>query len=293
MNTINQNQFSRNLIQLNIAMVLISTSGVLGKYIDLPVVLTIGFRALIASVLLFAFCYFKKFNLKIEKEDRPKVILAGVLMGLHWVTYFNALRLSNVAIGMLSLFTFPAFTALLEPLILKTKILKFHLLLCFLVLLGIYFLVPEFTFGSDTLTAVASGVFSAICYALRNILMKDKVHRYNGSVMMSYQMLITSIILCPFMFVLDTSLVLDYFPYILTLALLTTAFGHTLFLYSLKHFSTVTVSIISCTQPIYGIIIGMIFLAEFPEPSTLIGGAVIVFTVIAESWRLQKVKKSV
>ena len=286
-------QFSKNIIQLNIAMGLISTSGALGKYIELPVVLTIGFRAFLAGIILFSFCYFKKFSLKIQSKDRLKIILAGVLMGLHWVTYFYALRMSNVAIGMLSLFTYPAITTVLEPLILKTKILKFHIALSALVLVGIYFLVPEFTLGSNTLIAVMSGVFSALCYALRNILMKDTSSNYNGTVMMSYQLLIITLLLLPGLFIYDTSKMIDFLPSTLTLALVTTVFGHTLFLYSLRHFSTVTVSIISCTQPIYGILIGMLFLAEFPEPSTLIGGAIIVFTVIAESWRLQKVKKKI
>ena len=64
-------------------------------------------------------------------------------MTTHWVTYFYALQWSNVAIGMLSLFTYPVITALLEPLILKTKFQKHHLILGFIVLIGVYFLAPD------------------------------------------------------------------------------------------------------------------------------------------------------
>ena len=212
-------------------------------------------------------------------------------MGLHWITYFYALRLSNVAIGMLSLFTYPAITAILEPLFLKTKILKIHLILSILVLVGIYFLVPDFDIQNDDFKAVGFGVFSALCYATRNIIMKTKINYYDGSLLMAYQLLIITVVLSPSAFFLNTSSVVDYLPATILLALLTTAIGHTLFLHSLKHFSTVTASIVSCIQPVYGIIIGMIFLQEYPKTTTLIGGAIIIFTVIIESLRVFKLNK--
>ncbi len=72
----------------------------------------------------------------------------------------------------------------------------------------------------------------------------------------------------------------------IALALVTTAIGHTLFLYSLRNFSTITASIISSTQPIYGIIGGMIFLQEFPTKNTYIGGSIIIFTVVIETLKI-------
>ncbi len=279
-----------NLIEFNLAMLFISTSGVLGRYIELPSSITIAFRALLAGVILFLFCKAKKFNLRIAKKDRLTVLTGGILMGIHWVTYFYSLRLSNVAIGMLSLFTYPAITAVLEPIILKTKILKFHLVLSLLVLVGIYFLVPDFDIESDNLKAVGFGVFSALCYAIRNILMKSKISSYSGSVLMMYQMIIIAIMLCPAYFMFDTYDITEFLPSILLLAILTTVIGHTLFVYSLNNFSTVTASIMGCAQPMYGVIMGIFFLNEYPEKSTIIGGAIIIFTVFMESYRVSKNK---
>ena len=165
-----------------------------------------------------------------EGRDRKTVLLGGLLLGLHWVTYFYSLRLSNVAIGMLSLFTYPAITAILEPLFLKTRILKIHLILSILVLVGIYFLVPDFDIKNDDFKAVGFGLFSALCYAIRNIIMKTKINYYDGSLLMAYQLLVVTIALSPFAFFLDTSSVIEYLPATVLLALLTTAIGHTLFL---------------------------------------------------------------
>jgi len=144
-----QNNHLQNLISLNLAILFISTSGVLGKYIDMPVPVIIGFRALFACVLLFLFCKWKKLDLKILSKDRWAVFWGGLFMGLHWVMYFYSLKLSNVAIGMLSIFTYPVITTFLEPLILKTKFQKVHLLLGILVLVGISLLVPDFDLKND------------------------------------------------------------------------------------------------------------------------------------------------
>jgi len=283
-----KNQHLRNILELNLAMLFISTSGALGRYIDMPVPVIIGFRALIACLLLFGYCKWKGFSFSTASKDRSTIFLSGVLMGLHWITYFYSLKLSNVAIGMLSIFTYPVITALLEPILLKTKFQKIHLLLALLVLIGIYFLVPDLDFGNSYTKAVLLGVLSAICYSLRNIIMKTKVTDYNGSVLMWYQLVIVTVFLGPFLFMMNSSGITEQWLPTVTLALLTTAIGHTLFLQSFKRFSITTASIISSVQPVYGIIIGIIFLKEIPVLTTIIGGVLILTSVVIESIRTYK-----
>jgi len=275
----------QNLLELNISLLLISTSGPLGRYIDLPVAVIIAFRALIGGILIYLFCRWKGYNFTLKKHDRRIIITGGVLMLMHWLTYFYALKLSNVSIGMLSLFTFPVITALLEPLLLKTKFQMIHMILGGLVIVGIYFLVPEFDISNNYTKALGFGVFSAVCYALRNIIMKLKVSEYNGSILMLYQLIIISIVLFPSFFILDTSNIADEIPAALVLALLTTALGHTMFLYSFRHFSTTSVSIMSSVQPIYGILLGMLFLNENPDQHAVLGGILILTSVVVESMR--------
>ena len=280
-----KNLHFRNILELNFAMLLISTSGALGRYIDMPVPVIICFRAILAGILLYVFCRWRKISFRTSSKDRSTIIASGVLIGLHWITYFYALKLSNVAIGMLSMFTYPVITALLESIILKTKFQKAHLLLALMVLLGICFLVPDLDFSHSYTKAVVLGVVSALCYSLRNLIMKTKVGEYNGSVLMWYQLIIVSVLLLPFLFIMKSSgIAQQWFP-MLILAFLTTAVGHTLFLASFKRFSITTASIISGMQPVYGIIIGIIFLNEIPAFSTIIGGILILASVVIESIR--------
>tara|TARA_B100001175_G_C19509662_1_gene642990 strand:+ start:2814 stop:3674 length:861 start_codon:yes stop_codon:yes gene_type:complete len=278
-------QYLKNLIQLNFAVLIISTSGTLGRYIDLPVPLIILLRALIGGVFLYLFCRWKKLSFKIHKKDQRTVFLSGVLMGIHWIAYFISLKLSSVAIGMLSVFTYPIITAFLEPLMLNIKFKKSNLLLGLMVLTGIYFLVPEFSLKNDEFKAIGFGVFSALCYSIRNIYMKSKSTEYEGSILMVYQLIIVSVLLSPVFFVYDITGLQSSLPAILILALLTTATGHTLFIYSFRNFTISTASIISSIQPVYGIIIGMIVLGEYPALNTIFGGVLILGTVLIESIR--------
>ncbi len=279
---------SKHILEINLAMLLISTSGVLGRHIDLPPAVTIGIRALGAALLLAIFIKWKNLSFSLSRKDAPTIIVSGVLMGGHWITYFYSLQLSNVAIGMLSLFTYPVMTSLLEPIFFKTRFSKMHILLGLLVLLGIYFLAPDFTLENDNFLAILIGLLSALFFAVRNLLVKKKIETYDGSVIMWYQVVTISILLIPAYFIFNTENIVSQLPYIGILALVTTALGHTLFLFSLKHFSVTTASLMSSMQPIYGIILGIIFLSEIPDLRTIVGGVLILVSVVVESIRAGK-----
>lgn len=277
-------QYLTNILQLNIAVILISTSGVLGRYITLSPVFTIFYRCLIAVLVFYIFCRWKNINLKIDnKRDLFKMILGGLLMGAHWITYFYSLKYSSVAIALLSLFTYPVFTAFLEPVLFKTRFNKVHLFLGLLVLSGIYFLSPEFDLQNDYFIAVIFGIASAIFYSFRNLLMKREVERYNGTVLMFYQILVVSVLLLPSVFFGNFEHVLSQWKPLLVLAVLTTCVGHTLFLKSFKNFSITAASIMSSIQPVYGIALAAIFLSEIPSIKTLFGGILIISAVVIES----------
>lgn len=284
-----KNQHLKQLVYLNLATIFISTSGALGKYIDMPTPVIIWWRSALAILFLFLYCKLKKVSLKIHsRKDVGTFILSSIFLGAHWITYFYALKLSNVAIGMLSLFTFPIITALLEPFFVKVKFDPIHIILGVLVLLGIYILAPDFSLQNNQFKGILLGVLSAVCYAVRTLILKQHIGHYNGTTLMYYQVFILAIILTPALFLMDTSGITSQYAYVILLALLTTAIGHTLFINSLSYFKVSTASIIASTQPVYGIIIAYMFLNEIPTRNTFFGGLLIVGTVIIESLRSKK-----
>ena len=283
------NTHLKNLSGLILATLLISTSGVLGKYIAMPSEVIIWFRSAFAMIFLFGFCRYKKINLTVlTMRTHVPLIISSLFMAAHWISYFYALKLSNVALGMLSLFTFPVITALLEPFFLKTKFNPIHLILGTIILIGIYILAPEFNLESDDLKGILFGLFSAFCYSIRILILKQHVDHYHGSMLMFYQTSVITIVLFPVLFFMDVSGFQSQVPYLLLLAIITTAVGHSLMVHSLKFFSASTATIIGSIQPVFGIIIAFVVVNEIPAVNTIWGGLLIISTVFIETIRSKK-----
>lgn len=270
-------------------MLIVSTSGPLGKFISMPPPLAIWYRALIAFVALFVFVLFRKGRFRFhEKADIGRLILVSVLMAIHLVTYFFALQYSNVAIGMLSLFTYPVITTLLEPLFTNSKIDGIHILFGIVLLFGIYLLVPNFDLGDEMTLGVALGIFSALTYAIRNILLKKPAEHYGGIELMMVQTFIISLLLVPVACTYSHSDLSTDWAALICLGILTTAIGHSLFISTFKHFTISKISILSSMQPVFGITLAFIFLQEHPSFKTILGGFLIVTLVIVEGFRKEK-----
>jgi len=285
-----ENQHSKHLFQLLLATLFISTSAPLGKFIAMPPPVIIWWRCSLAMVFLYLFCRYKKIDLEIKsRKDGLTFFIGALFLGAHWITYYYSLKFSNVAIGMLSLYTYPVITALLEPIFIKVKLNPIHILLGVIVLLGIYILAPDFDLASSQFKGILFGLMSSVFYAIRILMLKQHIVRYDGVMLMFYQVFILSIVLLPVLLFMDTSNIQTQFPYIIILALISTVFGHTMMVQSFKYFAVSTSSIISSAQPIYGIIIAYFFLNEIPTWNTFFGGLLILSTVIIESIRSRKI----
>jgi drug/metabolite transporter (DMT)-like permease len=283
-------QHSKHLFQLLLATLFISTSAPLGKFIAMPPPVIVWWRCALAMAFLYIYIRYTKIDLKIKsRKDGLTFFIGALFLGAHWITYYYALKLSNVAIGMLSLYTFPVITALLEPIFIKVKLNPIHIVLGLIVLLGIYILVPDFELGSSKVIGILFGLLSSIFYAIRILMLKQHIVHYNGIMLMFYQVFILSIVLFPVLFFMDTSNIQTQFPYIIVLALVSTVFGHTMMVQSFKYFAVSTSSIISSAQPIYGIIIAYFFLNEIPTWNTFFGGLLILSTVVIESIRSRNI----
>ncbi len=271
--------------ELNLALLLIATSGPLGRSLTMNPFQSIWWRAVLSILILLIIIRWRKFNWNIKKiKGRKTLILSGVLMAIHWVTYFYALQLSGVAIGMLSLFTYPVITAFLEPLFTKHKLNLIQIFLAILICLGMYLILPSFSLENTKTQGILWGTLSALSYSLRNLVLKASVYSIEAPVIMFYQMLVTAVLLSPGLFFFPLEELPAALPALLSLALFTTCLGHSLLIRSFKNFSISTVSILSSIQPVYGIVLGVLFLNETPSVTTIAGGVLILSTVVIEGF---------
>lgn len=285
---------TRHLLEINLAVLCISTSGMLGSYIALPPGPTIWWRCALAIGLLYGYCRYRGLNLRLPAgKSRWLIVLSGVLLAAHWVLYFYALQLAGVAVGMLSIYTFPAMTALLAPFLLGTPLRNYHLLLGLLVIGGVYFLTPDdLSLANERFIGLLAGLVSAFIYALRNILMKQQIGKMDGSALMLWQVGITLIVLLPFLYQSPGWPPAATWPYLIVLAVMVTTIGHTLFLRSLGNFDVTTASLLSSVQPVYGILLAMAFFGEIPTAASVIGGVLILAAVVVETLMVRRSAKN-
>lgn len=274
----------KQIFELNLATIILGSSGVLGKLITISPTHIILIRSIIA--FMFIWMVLKSGG----RSTAPKIIkspkffiISGALLAAHWILYFIALEVTSVAVAFISVFTFPIFTTLLEPLFFKSKLQLIDLLASVLVITGIIILVPSVSLNNDITLGALLGVMSALFYALRNLMNKKYIHIYSGTFIMMQQMLIVSILLIPSLLLFPLQPGNDDIIWLLVLGIGTTGIGHTLFVRSLKHFKTSTASIITSLQPIYGIILAIIFLGEKINLQIITGGGIIFITVLLKS----------
>jgi drug/metabolite transporter (DMT)-like permease len=280
------NEKRKSLFALHLSSLLFGGTGLFAKLIDLPVIDITAVRALIASAGLFILLKITKQRIALDTpRDYAIMLVQGVLMGVHWVTFFYSIQISSVAVGIISLFTYPIITVFLEPLWRGQKPHLSDIICGTLVLFGIYLMVPEFSFDNTVTRGLCWGIFSAFMFSLRNVVQRNYLAAYRGDTSMMYQSFIAGIIGMIFITSAACSINAMTGLKLVVLALFFTAVPHSFFAGSLRYLKAKSASLISCLQPVYGTIYAFVILYEVPEIKTVIGGAVIMLSATVESYR--------
>lgn len=280
------NPVRKSLFSLHIAVILLGVTALFSQLIPLNATdITFG-RSLVAFVVLMGLLKMQGGTLRLASyKDHGIALILGILMAVHWVTYFAAMQYAGVSVGMIALFTFPVITVLLEPLFEKVRIAVQDLISAFIVFLGIYLIVPDSSLDNDVTLGIAIGILSALLYSLRNLVMRRYFSRYSGMQAMTYQTLV--ICVCLVLFTSSELYSGSVYTYVLLIVLGTicTAAPHTMIASSLRHLRAKTFSLIACTQPLYGVGLAVVLLNEQPSWKTLLGGTLIILAAVYETVR--------
>ncbi|WP_341867237.1 DMT family transporter [Leptospira noumeaensis] len=259
------------------------------KLLPFPAVTIISGRALFSVILLGLFFWLRGKSVSYRSfKDFAFVFGIGILFALHWVTYFHSIQVSTVAVGMLSLFTYPVFSAILEPLFGGKRPEPFAFFLALFSFFGLFLIVPDLSWGNQMFQGVVWGVVSAVLYAIRNLLTKEMHVHYPSSQILFTQLIATSLVLLPFANGLFVMLAEPkYLLFQVVLAGVFTSFAHTMWIRSLSNLSVTTAGTLSTLSPIYGSLAAWYFLGEVPPDRLWLGGGVILFCAILEVFRKQ------
>jgi drug/metabolite transporter (DMT)-like permease len=283
----------QSLLFLHCAVLLFGGTALFSKLIGLPALDITVYRTGVAAIVLFILLTIQKKKITLaSSKDYGIAVLLGVVVGIHWVTYFAGMQMAGVTIGIIAFFTYPVITVFLEPLLNRSKgrskpQVK-DVAIAIIVLIGIFLLIPEINLGNQVTLGIATGVISAFFFALRNVLHKNYFSHYSGPHTMLYQTLVAFLLLGMFVEVPLAEVTNQDWSLILLVGILFTAMPHALFASSLRHLSATTAGLISCLQPLYGSVLAFLLLSERVSVMSLIGGVLVVSAALFETWSVSK-----
>jgi drug/metabolite transporter (DMT)-like permease len=278
----------KSLIGLHAASLLFGGTGLFSKLIPLPAIDITALRSLIAAATLLALATLGGRSVALRsRADCGLMGLCGVLIGVHWATFFHAMQVSSVAVGMVAIFTYPVMTVFLEP-FWQGRWPRFSDILCGLgVLAGVACMVPGFSPESPVAQGVFWGCLSAFLFALRNVVQRHYLNGYRGDTSMFYQTLVAGCVALPCMQHPPAMQPLSTWLLLGLLGFFFTAVPHSLFAGSLRSLSAKTAGLIGSLQPLYATVLAALVLGETPALRTVIGGVIIVGAATFESVRRQ------
>ena len=169
-----QNDKLKNYLHLHWLVFIAGFTAIIGKLISVEAISLVWYRMIIAAFLMFIYIKIKKVDLSISKKGLLKLSLAGIIIALHWITFFASIKVANASIALAMFSTGAFFASILEPLIYKRKIVAYEVLFGLLVIIGIYLIVrSEFQHIIGMLLGVLSAFLSSLFAVLNGKFLEE------------------------------------------------------------------------------------------------------------------------
>lgn len=279
------NDNSKSFLRLHLIVFIWGFTAVLGRLISLDALPLVWFRMLFAVFFILGYIRVKKISIKIPKKAVIKFLVSGLIIALHWFTFFKAIKVSNVSITLACLSTGAFFTSLIEPIFFNKKIIWYEIFFGLIVVFGLSILFHvEGRYVEGIILALISAFLSALFAVINSKFVKD----YKPTIISFYELsggvLFFSIIL-----LFSNSVTLTFFKltsndfmYLMILSSICTAYAFIESTAVMKFLSPYNVMLTINLEPIYGIILAVLIFKEKEQmsPGFYIGAAIILLTVI-------------
>ncbi len=276
-------QFNKKypIFEIHLAVFLFGLAGLFAKLLPISAMGIVLGRVFFASLTLFIIIKFSRLNLKLQ-NSRDYLILSflGFILTVHWWAFFYSIQISTVAVGLLTFSTFPVFVTFMEPLFFKEKIKLKNIIIAAMTFAGVALVIPEYNLGNNTTEGALWGIFSGFTFAILSIMNRKYVKKYSSLVIAFYQNGVSTLLLLPVLFITPLLFTVNNIMLLALLGIVFTAVAHTLFIKGMKYIKAQTASIIACLEPVYGIIFAILLLNEIPDGRVIIGGIIILISIV-------------
>lgn len=280
-----QNARLLNYLHLHVIVFIWGFTAVLGALISIEAIPLVWYRMLLASGLILLFLMARKINLKYTRKALAGFFIAGLLIALHWLAFFGAIKVSNVSVTLAVMSTGAFFTSFLEPLYYRRKIIGYEVLFGVLVVVGLYII---FQFETGYVNGIILALCSSFLGSVFSVINGKMAKRHKASVISFYELLFGVMCITVYLLI-NGSFTSEFFQlnkndwiYLLILASVCTAYAFIASIHVMKWLSPYTVMLTINLEPVYGIILALLILgdSENMSPQFYYGALIILVTVI-------------
>jgi drug/metabolite transporter (DMT)-like permease len=285
-------------LHLHLIVFIWGFTAILGKLISLDALPLVWWRMSLAVVLIFGYINFRKTSFTLSRKDIILLLISGLVIALHWITFFKAIKVSNISITLACLSTGAFFTSILEPIFYKRKMVWYEIVFGLVVLIGLYFVIessePNFiqkSFNSNmtgTMQGVLLALTSAFLSASFSIINGKFAQRIDATIVSFYELLGGVLFLSVFLLFTQQfsteffNITLSDLMWLGILASVCTAYAFIASVNVMKYISPYTVMLSINLEPVYGIALAVLIFDKNEQMSFsfYIGAAIILITVI-------------
>ena len=279
-----ENNF-KNYVLLHFIVFIWGFTAILGALITIDAIPLVWYRMLLAVLFIAIYFLWKKKSFKVDREGILKFFFTGVVIALHWVFFFKAIKVSNVSVALVTMSTGAFFTALIEPVFFKRKINTLEMFLGLLVIAGLYII---FNFESQYKLGIIYALIASFLGALFAVLNGLFIKKYTADTISFYQ-LFFGVVFITIYLLFTNSFSVNFFQitasdwlYLIVLSSICTAYAFIASVQVMKYLSPYTVMLTINLEPIYAIVLALFIFGDKEQMSSTfyLGAFIVLFVVL-------------
>lgn len=292
----------KHYLHLHLLVLIAGFTAILGELITIGALALVWYRMAIAGMLMFLYIKVIRLNIKITQKAFWQFSAAGIIIALHWITFFEAINQANVSIALAMFSSGAFFASFIEPIFFKRRILAYEMLFGLVVIAGVVLITSS---EVGYINGIILGLSSALFSTLFAVINGRFIERYNATVISFFEFISGVVFLTIFILLTGTRFNTEFFTlstsdwvYIFILASVCTAYAFIGAVEVMRYISPFTVILSYNLEPIYGIAIALVLFPETEKmsPQFYIGAILVLVTVLLDAlfknYKRQKRKSS-
>lgn len=280
---------TQDYLKLHLLVFLWGFTAILGKLITIPAMEMVFFRTLLAALGMGVIILILREKFRVSRSDLWKLLATGLIVALHWLSFFVSGRISNPSTSLVGFATCSLWAALIEPLARRNKIQVIEVGLGIVVLAGLYII---FSFNFQYPMGLFLGIVSGLTGALFGVINSKMVSRVSSYTITFYEMIGACLGVAFFIPVYqwyDASVPLNFIPttldwiYLAVLAFVCTVYAYAVAINLTKKLSVFFIQLTLNLEPVYGIVLALLVFGreEVMHLNFYLGTLVILLAVLA------------